>query len=375
MSAEYSSQHCFFGGYKQIMYVVIFLCTLMYMLTRAYAVLPSYLPAATGGQLSRDELIQSYFQLGYAYKDIIAALFIQHGIRLSYRHLKRLLKKMCLRRKRPESDMQSIITAMLDEMAGCGQCFGHRRMWRRLMRTHHLHVKRKTVLELMWILDSEGVQRRKAHRLLRRRYVAAGPNYIWHMDGYDKLKPFGFAIHGAIDGYSRRILWLEIGSTNNNPSVICQYYLDCIEQVGCAPRVLRCDLGTENSTVKNLQPFFRRNDHDNFAGVNSFLQGKSTSNQRIEAWWSLLRRGHVDFWIAYFKDLRDQGILEDHNPIHIECLRLCFHDLLQAELHHTAIEWNTHNIQGNHHSESPTRCYVFYATALPDAKLWNTHRH
>ena len=29
---------------------------------------------------------------------------------------------------------------------------------------------------------------------------------MWHIDGYDKLKPFDFAIHGAIDGYSRKIL-------------------------------------------------------------------------------------------------------------------------------------------------------------------------
>ena len=28
----------------------------------------------------------------------------------------------------------------------------------------------------------------------------AGPNQAWHCDGYDKLKPFGLAIHGCIDG-------------------------------------------------------------------------------------------------------------------------------------------------------------------------------
>ena len=104
-----------------------------YMVTRAYAVLPSYLPAATGGQLSRDEIIQAYFQSVYAYRDILAVLFRQEGIRLSYMHLKRLLKKMCLRRKRPESDIQIILTAMLDELAACSQCFGHTRMWRRLI--------------------------------------------------------------------------------------------------------------------------------------------------------------------------------------------------------------------------------------------------
>ena len=27
-----------------------------------------------------------------------------------------------------------------------------------------------------------------------------GPNYIWHCDGNDKLKKYGFCIHGCIDG-------------------------------------------------------------------------------------------------------------------------------------------------------------------------------
>lgn len=26
------------------------------------------------------------------------------------------------------------------------------------------------------------------------------PNFLWHIDGYDELKPYGFAIHGCIDG-------------------------------------------------------------------------------------------------------------------------------------------------------------------------------
>ena len=30
--------------------------------------------------------------------------------------------------------------------------------------------------------------------------IVQGPNFSWHCDGYDKLKPFGIAIHGCIDG-------------------------------------------------------------------------------------------------------------------------------------------------------------------------------
>lgn len=76
--------------------------------------------------------------------------------------------------------------------------------------------------------------------------MVPGPNFIWHIDGYDKLKPYGFCIHGAIDIYSRPILWLEVGPSSNNPMVTVQCYLDCVRQLGGCPRVVRGDCGTEN---------------------------------------------------------------------------------------------------------------------------------
>ena len=55
-------------------------------------------------------------------------------------------------------------------------------------------------------IDPEGVKGRKSHKLKRPVYVSQGPNFMWHIDGYDKLKHFGFSIHGAIVGFSRKIL-------------------------------------------------------------------------------------------------------------------------------------------------------------------------
>ena len=46
---------------------------------------------------------------------------------------------------------------------------------------------------------------------------------LLHINGYDKLKPFGFCIH-TIDGYTHRILWLEVGPSNNNPVIIAQLW-------------------------------------------------------------------------------------------------------------------------------------------------------
>ena len=31
-------------------------------------------------------------------------------------------------------------------------------------------------------------------------FMVQGPDFVWHLDGYDKLKPYGFPIHGCIDG-------------------------------------------------------------------------------------------------------------------------------------------------------------------------------
>lgn len=70
----------------------------------------------------------------------------------------------------------------------------------------------------------------------------------------DKLKRFGFAIHGCIDGYSnivskkyqyyvyfycidilvkdtRKVLWLRVAKSNNDPRIIAYYYLECVKQL------------------------------------------------------------------------------------------------------------------------------------------------
>ena len=69
-----------------------------------------------------------------------------------------------------------------------------------------LQVPRIVVQETLEELDPEGTERRKAHRLKQRQYHNPGPNHSWQVDGYDKLKPFDFPIHGAIDGFSKKIL-------------------------------------------------------------------------------------------------------------------------------------------------------------------------
>ena len=83
---------------------------------------------------------------------------------------------------------------------------------------------------------------RKSRTLRRRTYMSCGPNDTWHTDGYDKLKPYGLPIHGCIDGFSRKILWLKVVRTNNNPVVPASCFLRAVEELLVCPRLLRTDL-------------------------------------------------------------------------------------------------------------------------------------
>ena len=137
--------------------------------------------------------------------------------------------------------MKKILNAIETELGGSGGSIGYRQMHQRLRIEYGLVVQKETVRVLSKELDPAGVQSRSSKRLRRREYHGKGPNYIWHIGGYGKLKPFGFCIHGAIDGYSRRILWLEVGRTNNNPIIIANYFTDYIRQIGGVPRIVRAD--------------------------------------------------------------------------------------------------------------------------------------
>ena len=157
-------------------------------------------------------------------------------------------------------------------------------------------VSRKTVQHVLKLLDPDGVERQLQHKLKWRVYSAKGPNFIWHLDGYDKLKPFGLFIHGTIDGYSRRILWLKVGPSNNNPCIVAHFFLDCVKQQSGVPRTIRGDRGTENVNIATMLTFLWRNGTDSMAGEKSFLYGRSLSNQRTEGWWSFLHNNYTDWW-------------------------------------------------------------------------------
>ena len=170
-------------------------------------------------------VVREYMKTSYTYSEICKMLSVKWHYRISVRSLRRLVKKMNLRRKNiVESPVQEILSAMIEEGYDCGVNLGYRALWQRLKMKYNLSVKQATVLKILNLVDPEGIEQRSKYRLKRRQYSVPGPNYLWHVNGFDKLKPFGFAVSACVGGFSRKVIWLKQSTTNNKPEVIAFYY-------------------------------------------------------------------------------------------------------------------------------------------------------
>ena len=274
----------------------------------------------------RDNLIKLYYCLGMSYRNIVEVIAVQHGFIISLRHLARRLRIMGIGRRR-YCDVADVLLFIHNELEGSGQLHGYRWMYQKCL-DHNLCVRKEDVRLILDTLCPNSTLARRRHRLHRRMYYAGGPNFIWHIDSYDKIKPFGFCINGCIDGFSRKIIWLEVSNNSSNPKLIGGYYVSAVSKLNGCPKLLRGDLGTENSYVRDFQRLLRGNRQNRF-NVGSYLQGASTHNQRIECWWGHLRKQCMEFWINLFQTLRNSGDF-DGDFLDKNILQFCFMGMIQV---------------------------------------------
>ena len=144
--------------------------------------------------------------------------------------LRRHLKSLGLLRRKTQSDLLQVALFLQEQFNQYGMLHGYKLMHLKCIQAG-LVVTQTTIRHLLLLLDPRGVQLRKRNRLRRRLYINAGPNFLWHVDSYDKLKPYGICINGAVDGFSRMVIWLHAYTTSSNPRVISAYFLDEVEPV------------------------------------------------------------------------------------------------------------------------------------------------
>ena len=145
-------------------------------------------------------LIDKHFHEGFWYKEIIALLKNCHGIKVSLCALHLFLRRVNFCLKVKQSLLLDIVTFIQHELEGSGSCTGYRAMHQRCIR-NGLMVSRVIVAQSMKHFDPI-VQTRRRGTLRRRLFYSPCPNWVWYLDGYDKLKAYDFEIHCC--------LWLSV---------------------------------------------------------------------------------------------------------------------------------------------------------------------
>uniref|UniRef100_A0A8C1RZZ8 Integrase catalytic domain-containing protein n=1 Tax=Cyprinus carpio TaxID=7962 RepID=A0A8C1RZZ8_CYPCA len=210
------------------------------------------------------------------------------------------------------------------------------------LRTEGTRVQRCRVRSSMHRVNPRAAAlRAMSQRLRRRAYRVTGPNSYWHLDGNHKLNITLYlnhsilliVIHGAIDGYSRLVTFLQ-ASNNNRSSTVMNCFLDAISKYGVPSRV-RTDHGGENNAVCLFMNLFRGTERG------SALRGRSTHNQRIERLWVDLWRGVSNVYYDLFHFLESEGIVDVDNEMHINFTH----------------QWNKHGLRTERH-QSPLQIFV-----------------
>ena len=153
------------------------------------------------------------------------------------------------------------------------------------------------------------------------------------------------------------------------------FFLDTVRQLKGIPKLLRMDKGTENGLMADMQTLLRmlsNTDNQNEGHQRYVIMGKNSANQRIEAFWSKLRRGGSGWWMNFFKDLRDSEVFDDSDPVQCECLKFCFMPVLRRELTLVAQMWNAKDIHVAKNSELHEENQISCSSCLRPVMLETT---
>lgn len=158
------------------------------------------------------------------------------------------------------------------------------------------------------INQSNNTVRQLSQHTRRHEAVYPGVDWVWSVDGHAKLQNYGIEIYGAIDGYSRRIVWLYVGVSGFTQVSVQKQYLQAILRLQKRPLYIRSDRGVETMMMADIHYSLHRrqqisenlhNQEDSDIPLRScYLYGKSTTNQRIESFWRHLIQRQTQSWMV-----------------------------------------------------------------------------
>ena len=92
-------------------------------------------------------------------------------------------------------------------------------------------------------------------------------------------------------------------------------------------------------------------------GRRSIIAGSSVHNQRIERFWRDLYVGCVSIFYTLFYFLKDHGLLDSSNDIHLYCLHLVYLKYINFSIEQFINAWSSHHIRSAH-NKSPRQLWI-----------------
>ncbi|KAK6981351.1 Integrase catalytic domain-containing protein [Favolaschia claudopus] len=208
-----------------------------------------------------------------------------------------------------ELDEKISSISLLHPFAGSNIMSGH-------LEATGIHVPIRRIQESLWRVDAIGVLVRWNGVIKGRVYKVRGANALWHMDGNEKLRPWGFYRSATVEAL----------------------FLHAVSIYGWPSR-MRGDFGKENNGVERRMIARWGEAH------RSYIRGRSTQNIRMERGWRDVRKDTLEFFREIFMYLEEINLLDMENPIHRVCLFVVFQPRIQKSLDETIASWNRHKVR------------------------------
>ncbi|KAL4006406.1 activating signal cointegrator 1 [Sarotherodon galilaeus] len=178
-----------------------------------------------------------------------------------------------------DQELDNIISTIKNQMPNAGY-----RMVQGHLVSMGLRVQWWRMMASMHRVDAVGIFTRITELgcVVRRSYSVRGPLSLVHIDTNHKLIRYNVVIFGGVDGYSRKVLYLD-AATNNRAKTAFSFFLRSAQLHGLPSRV-RADQGVENLDIAHFM-FATRG-----TGRASFISGKNVHNQSTMMFFTHLRR-------------------------------------------------------------------------------------
>ena len=174
----------------------------------------------------------------FKYKEMCSIITFHHSRSLTISRIKSVCKANELNRKINVSDDH--LCRMIENELNTSLSFvEYRQTTENLCLKYGVNVVMEDVHKALKSVGPDGVNKRKSKTIIRREFLSSRPGSIYHIVVNDKLKCWGFGIHGWVYSFSRKVHWLVVASSNNDPAVISNYSSRIIRKYGIAPNLLR----------------------------------------------------------------------------------------------------------------------------------------